>query len=338
MSKDLSEIPPQGDIPGDGFSPPVSLPADEPLVDASWFEDSSATVLQPLPEEPDYYTYADPPPNPSLVAPFGVSLEIPIGAPSSEQMVPPAQPLRSPGKRPSLLFLAIIVCVVVIGGLLVVNALAQPGGPPMQVKKNPLAQVNQPTKMSQIQGNAPNGVPQPLPAGWTAAGLSTADGIESMRTAVTFTDREMSLDFRSAGTRNNHGGTFTAATFLLTPASKQRFLQNDARVINNALWDKVQQEKLVQSEVNVQTQLVQFAKSGQQQFAWVDVSFQLFQSKVVGGQPMEGLDGTIHHMMVILLRALPQNAGAPMGGTGWLVNTYALDLPTGTQLNIVIPA
>src|SRR3989449_7873397 len=33
--------------------------------------------------------------------------------------------------------------------------------------------------------------------GWTGAGLSTGDSLEAERTAWTFTDREMSLDYRN---------------------------------------------------------------------------------------------------------------------------------------------
>ena len=38
----------------------------------------------------------------------------------------------------------------------------------------------------------------------------------------------------------------------------------------------------------------------------------------------------MHHMTVLLLRVPPttQGADAPMGGTGWLVNVYALDATT----------
>src|SRR6266567_3471929 len=65
--------------------------------------------------------------------------------------------------------------------------------------------------------------------GWTGAGLSTGDALEAERTAWTFTDREMSLDYRNAGTQAQHGGTFTAAVFLLTPNGKARFFANDFR-------------------------------------------------------------------------------------------------------------
>lgn len=75
------------------------------------------------------------------------------------------------------------------------------------------------------------------------------------------------------------------------------------------------------------------------QFAWVSVSFELFQSKIdpTTGKRVEGMEldpatgqPRVHQMAVVLLRVLPQSQGvnAPMGGTGWLVNVYALDATT----------
>jgi hypothetical protein len=192
-------------------------------------------------------------------------------------------------------------------------------------------------------------VPQTLPDGWTAAGLSVVDALDAERTAWTFTDREMSLDYRSVGTRASHAGTFTAATFLLTPAARIRFEQNDLRAANNALFDSVQQRQLIQLVINAQPHLVKFQIQGQQQFAWVDVSFQLWQSQFDPqhpGQRMESkeIDPTtkqpiVHHMVVLLLRVQPRTQGLnpPMGGTGWLVSTYALD-PGNSFPDIVLPA
>ena len=185
--------------------------------------------------------------------------------------------------------------------------------------------------------------------GWTGAGLSTGDALEAERTAWTFTDREMSLDYRNAGTRAQHGGTFTAAVFLLTPNARTRFFQNDVRAINNVLFDRVQQQQLIQEVVNAEPRLVQFQVQGQQQFAWVDVSFQLWQSQLdpQTGQRVEGLEldpathaPRVHHMIVLLLRVTigTQGANAPMGGTGWLVSTYALDPAGGSLPAIIQPA
>ena len=185
--------------------------------------------------------------------------------------------------------------------------------------------------------------------GWTGAGLSAGDALEAERTAWTFTDREMSLDYRNVGTQAQHGGTFTAAVFLLTPNARARFFQNDVRTINDVLFDRVQKQQLIQEVVNAQPRLVQFQVQGQQEFAWVDVSFQLWQSQLnpQTGQRAEGLEldpathgPRVHHMIVLLLRVIPgtQGANAPMGGTGWLVNTYALDPAGGSLPAIVQPA
>jgi len=277
--------------------------------------------------------------------------------------------------------IAILACLLVIIGLFVMNALAQTT-PPLQTRGNGSSQVtqqpgtsqqpptgkqqqstSQPTPVPTVaQTHATTGqgqtmaqtssdwVPQSLPTGWTNAGLLTGDGIQALRTAVAFNDREMSLDYRSVGTRADHGGTFTAAIFVMTPAARQRFVQNDIRESNDILFDRVANSRLIRLVVNPQPQLVSFAELRQQQFAWVDVAFQLWQSQIDPHHPqrrMEGkeLDPTthqprVHHMMVLLLRVPPQDAGntPAMGGTGWLVSNYGLDLPTSTALDIVQPA
>ncbi len=53
--------------------------------------------------------------------------------------------------------------------------------------------------------------------GWTQAGLSAGDAIEALRTATTFTDREMSYDYRNIGTLTTHSGTLIGARFLADP-------------------------------------------------------------------------------------------------------------------------
>jgi len=185
--------------------------------------------------------------------------------------------------------------------------------------------------------------------GWTGAGLSMGDALEAERTAWTFTDREMSLDWRNTGTRAQHGGTFTAAVFLLTPHARARFFTNDVRAFNNVLFDRVQQQQLIQEVVNAQPRLVRFQVQGAQQFAWVDVAFQLWQSQLgqQTGSRVEGLEldpatngPRVHHMLVLLLRVTPgtQGTNAPMGGTGWLVSTYALDPVGGILPAIIQPA
>ena len=185
--------------------------------------------------------------------------------------------------------------------------------------------------------------------GWTGAGLSTGDAIEAERTTWTFADREMSLDYRNAGTQAQHGGTFTAAVFLLTPNARVRFFQNDVRTMNNTLFDRVQQQQLIQEVVNAQPRLIQFQVQGQQQFSWVDVAFQLWQSRLDAqiGSRAEGLEldpathtPRVHHLIILLLRVTPgtQGVNAPMGGTGWLVSTYALDPASGNLPGVIQPA
>jgi hypothetical protein len=180
-------------------------------------------------------------------------------------------------------------------------------------------------------------VPQQLPAGWVGAGLSNGDALFAERTAWTFTDREEGLDFRNVGTRALHGGTLTAATFILSPGGKTRFAQNDVRVINNTLFDHVQNVQLVQAAVNAVPRLTGFQMQGQNQFAWVDVSFQLYQSQIdpATHQRTEGLEKDpatnqprTHHMSVLLVRIDPatQGSASPMGGSGWLVSSYGLDM------------
>jgi hypothetical protein len=177
-----------------------------------------------------------------------------------------------------------------------------------------------------------------------------ADDLQALRTAVSFNDREMSLDYRSIGTRDLHAGTFTAATFILTPAAKQRFEHNDVRMMNNTLFDLVAATKLIRVVVNPQPQVIKYVQQGQQQFAWVDVTFQLWQSQIDPTNPDQWIGGKdidpttnqprIHHMAVLLLRVPPEDVGAnpAMGGTGWLVSNYALDQAGGSLPEIVQPA
>lgn len=187
-------------------------------------------------------------------------------------------------------------------------------------------------------------VPATLPGGWASAGLSTVDALDAERVAWTFTDREMSLDYRSVGTRIQHSGTFTAATFLLSPGGTQRFAQNDVRVTGNTFFDKVQQEQLIQEVYDARPSLVNFQVQGGREFAWVDVSFQLWQSQVnaTTGTRMEGREiqpttqqPMIHHMVVLLVH-VQGKAQPAMGATLWLVSTYELDTPL-SQVSIIQP-
>jgi hypothetical protein len=319
---------------------------------------------------------------PTMPAPTLSSDQASGTTPSPTAPVTPPKTSRKP--RFSLMKGAILACVIVIVGLFVLNALAQTTPPLTMHEHGPLQKTqakgasaqrsteNQqqvkakpsltptPAHTTASSGQGQQGqtvgqasfdwVPQQLPSGWTNAGLQTGDAIEALRTAVAFNDREMSLDYRSVGTRNDHGGTFTAATFILTPAARQRFQQNDVREINNALFDRVVDTKLIRLVVDPQPQLVKFARQGQQQFAWIDVAFQFWQSQIDPNNSKLRTEGKdidpsthlprIHHMMVLLLHISADDAGnnPPMGGTGWLVSNYGLDLPNGTPLDIVQPA
>ncbi|WP_126554874.1 hypothetical protein [Dictyobacter kobayashii] len=179
--------------------------------------------------------------------------------------------------------------------------------------------------------------------GWTQAGLTLGDAFEAIRTGSTFTDREMSYDYRNIGTPTNHSGTLTGAMFLLTPGGQVRFIHNDVRMINNALYDKVHAGKIIQQVVNAQPSLVQFqiveVQGQQHKFAWINVAFELLQSKIdpASGKRVERIQvdpatgqPILNHMAVVLVRISPQTQGAnaPMGGTGWLVDTYELDTNT----------
>ncbi len=309
-----------------------------------------------------------------FVVPFQQSGPIPAVNPQVDQTSTNQAGIPAQGDSTSKPFpifkVALIGALMVLAvGFLALSVFAQPASHLTTVAKNPTpshsatqttpkAKPTSPARKTSTSA-VPTATPQAAPQSgwvpsaqtlqqlsWTAAGLSTADALEAERTAWTFTDREMSLDYRNAGSLAQHAGTFTAAVFLLTSNARVRFFQNDVRVINNVLFDRVQQQQLIQEVVNAQPRLVQFQVQDQQQFAWVDVSFQLWQSQIdpQTGQKAEGLEidptthgPRVHHMIVLLLRVNPgtQGTSAPMGGTGWLVSTYALD-PAGGSLPAVI--
>jgi len=350
------------------------------LVSSQLFQPPSTTPSDQA--EESFYTFEDEPFDligTPWVAPFELSNEMPsLSAqtqPSSQAAAIPAapDPIKQPGKKRlfSLPMIAIFVCVAILVGMLLRRAQVQftpspqPNptgralvthqvGPSQQQGIVPSSQASTPTVQgqgqSQVPPSSPDWVPQQLPAGWADAGLTMADDLQALRTAVSFNDREMSLDYRSAGTRDLHAGTLTAATFILTPAAKQRFQQNDVRMMNNALFDLVSATKLIRVVVNPQPQVIKYVQQGQQQFAWVDVSFQLWQSQIdptnpdqlIGGKDIDPATNQprTHHMAVLLLRVPPEDAGAnpAMGGTGWLVSNYALDQTGGSLPAIVQPA
>ncbi len=345
-----------------GQEPPAAMPSPW-MVNPPGSEDAS--------HGPFFYFEDEQPDDPDIpyVAPFQISGALPLSgqaqpADQGAAASPPAPGIRASktGRKRwlALPVIAIVVCIVVLVSLLVITSLAQTMPPlqtnvvrPSRTAQQPTPKPSSPvptqgTNGQGLKGTASNWVPQPLPQGWTQAGLSTGDAIQALRTATTFTDREMSLDYRSVGTRNNHGGTFTAATFLLTPAAQQRFLQNDVRAFNNVLFDQVQQTRLVRLVIDPLPRLVAFSQQGPQQFARVTVTFQVWQSHLDPNHPGQRLEGIeidpatkqprLHQMMVLLLRVPQQDAGPDpaMGGTGWLVSNYGLDVPT--PLTIVQPA
>lgn len=258
-------------------------------------------------------------------------------------VVSPAPPVQ---RRKRLKIMGACVIIVVGMGILVTTVFASPTTSPPS-RHHPVLATQQPATLSPIPTpSQPTGdwVPAHLPAGWEAAGLNEGDELFAWRTAMTFTDREMSIDFRNVGTAANHGGTLTAAKFILTPAAQQRFLINDVRE-TAAFFAKVTNTHLIQVVVNVQPQNIRFQQTpGGQRFAVVDVAFQLWQSTSVNGQTHQGKDldpatgqPRTHHMVVLLLRFPPGSQGnnPPMGGTGWEVSNYALD---SGQPTIVQPA
>jgi hypothetical protein len=312
-----------------------------------------------------------------FVVPFQQSGPLPAMHPqtaqaSTNQAGTPAQGRATPRRFPIFKVALISMLIVLAMGFFVFSVFAQPASHLITAAKNPthrpLATHTTPmaksTRTVQRTPTPTRGTATPqatsqntwVPSahtlqqlGWTRAGLSTGDALEAERTTWAFTDREMSLDYRNVGTQAQHGGTLTASVFLLTPNARVRFFQNDVRVINNALFDRVQQQQLVQEVVNAQVRLVHFQVQGQQQFAWVDVSFQLWQSQLdhQTGSRAEGLEldptthgPRIHHLIVLLLGVTPgtQGANAPMGGTGWLVSTYALDPAGGNLPSVIQPA
>jgi hypothetical protein len=369
---DQTHTTPDGGQPSgqDGQQPSDALPVASPLAmqTSNEHDDLPGDVL--LADEAVGWSA-------QFVVPFQQSGPLPAMNPqtaqaSTNQASTSAQGRASRRRFPILKVGLISTVIVLAVGFLVFSVFAQPASHLTTLSKNPThrplaTQTTPMTKSTRTVQRTPTptigtATPQatsqntwvPSPhmlqqLGWTGAGLSTGDALEAERTAWTFTDREMSLDYRNVGTQAQHGGTFTASVFLLTPNARVRFFQNDVRANNDVLFDRVQQQQLIQQVVNAQPRLVHFQVQGQQQFAWVDVSFQLWQSRLDAqtGSRAEGLeiDPTIHgprvhHLIVLLLRVTPgtQGANAPMGGTGWLVSTYELDPAGGNLPSVIQPA
>lgn len=341
-------------------------PHDPPHLQA---EDRTLQVSATVPEASVaalYYVQDDEPAETEL----GHLISAPLAAPSHE--LPPLQtgqapvePLaahRSRRQRKQITkTLALVALLIVALGLSALTVFAQTTPPILVQKGTPSAPTTpttvppspQPTRSTHPAAKAPMPTPQAqipwvpstLPPGWTSAGLTMGDAIFAERTALTFTDREEGLDFRNVGTRAQHRGTFTASVFILSAGGKARFFQNDLRAINNTLFDQVEAEQRIQSAVNSVPNLTGFVEQGHQPFARVDVSFFLWQSRLQQGQRNIGFEGDpatgqprLHHMSVLLVRVTPgtQGANAPMGGTGWLVSSYGLDV--STPLAILQPA
>jgi len=315
-----------------------------------------------------------------FIPPYQPSGEIPLsngvfsqsGQFPSATITPPV-PRRRNNRLGLISLVAVVVVVVLLAALMLVSAFAKmpmtiqqrSGTPtgmgtqqamgthpaktqtPPPVRVTPTGIVPTPTVGTMLQPQASGVPPDQLLQllGWTTAGLSVADAIQADRTAVTFTDREEGLVFNEPATR-------TAAEFLLTQAARNRFAQNDVRVNSDALWNSVTDpaRQLIQLAVNEQPTLVKQEAQGQNQFAWVDVQFELWQSHIdpqnpnqrTGGLEVDPATGTprMHHMVILLLQVAPGSLGAnaPMGATGWLVSNYMLDPTAGTLPNIVAPA
>jgi hypothetical protein len=197
------------------------------------------------------------------------------------------------------------------------------------VRATPTAAVSPTASASPTAKPPVSWMPATLPPGWTQAGLSMEDVFAAEHTGYTFTEREEHIDFQSVGTQGNPGGTLTAAKFLLDPAAVARFNQNDRRS-SAAFFALVQQQQLEQSPINLLPQLVGFQVQGNNQFAWIQVSFQLYIQHGVGNQGALDTDQAtgqprMHQMMVLLIHVQKGTPNAAMGGIGWLVSSYALD-------------
>ena len=314
--------------------------------------DDTVLVLAPAPEEYDVEEDNEDTDEAGTstegATPFQFIDDMPVIEIEDEKQPPHSTGLPSQtNKRRSLLLkIALVVAVLIVtSGFLWFTVFAPPAQPlttPTVASATPShhpQQVPIPTSGPvPTAGSSGTWVPEPLPAGWMSAGLTMGDAIEASRMAWAFTDSEEGIDFRNVGTEAEHGGTLTAATFLLTSGGKARFFQSDVRVTTNVLFDKVTTNQIIQAAVNPVPSLTAFAVQGGNQFAWADVSYELFQSQPDlnnPGQRIEGLEmdpttnqPLIYHMSVLLVRVAPdmQSTDAPMGGTGWLVSNYGLDL------------
>jgi hypothetical protein len=308
-----------------------------------------------------------------FVSPFQRSDALPVvnsaTAGTAVPGLPPAVGQPGPRRFPAMRVILVAIVVALVTSIFLMWVSAKPASPThgngsavptaASTKNVPSARPTPTPRTQQGKGPTPTpvatvttgGTPQ-IPTdqtlgqlGWTAAGLTAADAFQAERTGWTFTEREETLVFNEPGTR-------TAATFLLTPGARDRFAQTDVRASSNAFWNTVTdpQRQLIQFALNLQPSLVKFATQGQQRFAWVDIAFWRWQSRIAPNDQAQRTSGMeldpatnqprVHHMIVLLLRVAPQSQGAnaPMGGTGWLVSNYTLDPAAGTLLDRVAPA
>lgn len=262
----------------------------------------------------------------------------PVASPASPQPPPPARRRRVLTTWVLAALIAVILCISAMTAIVFASSVQitpPPAGNPTTPAHRQGTQGNRPPTQQPTRPASPGLTPTPiyvtsgdlqLPQNWNR---SNADAVLALRSAIAFVDREMTLDFREAGTRAHHGGTFTASVFLLTPAAKIRFQANDVRAANNTLYDQVQQQHLVQQTINEYASILSYTHNQQQQLVTVSVTFQLYKSQL--GQAASEVKDVNRHLMTVLLLHVDQagqGPDAPMGGTGWLVSNYGLDVAT----------
>src|SRR5581483_11526215 len=105
----------------------------------------------------------------------------------------------------------------------------------------------------------------------------------------------------------------------LTPGGQVRFARQDVRLINNVLYLQVRETQRIQQVLDPRPTLARLeqrqVQGRRQVFAWVTVSFVLFQSKIdpATGHRGEGIEQDqdthqprLHQMTVVLLRVPPE--------------------------------
>nr|BBH87193.1 hypothetical protein KTC_19440 [Thermosporothrix sp. COM3] len=285
-----------------------------------------------LPDKEDlFFTFDDAP----FEAPFQPSGEAaPVLSPLEPESEPSTAPEPALKRRRWKWRVAGLTIMLAVGVLLLLLYPVALPVPTADAPKHPL----QPTQQPSPTASPPeSSALLPVPNGWKQAGLTPIDALSAQRVAIDFVQAEMNLDYRNAGIREQHGGTFTAAMAFLSPAAKERFLHYDRRMINNVLFDQVQQQQLVQMVLHPSTQIHKIQQNGDELFAWVDVSFTLYQSladqtgkrdehTVLDPKTQKPL---IQHMQVLLLAGLNTATGQ-----SWLVTTYALNAPPPEILDV----